>query len=176
MKTKYFIQLAIFLVFCTFSSCDVIEKADDISFDATVPISVFVNETASSSGGSFSKTQTMDLASDPDVAKYVSKIKEFKVNKITYTISGANPDSVTLTNVTIKNASGGKTIAIASSISLSNTTETPFTTNSSGIDELNAALLADKQGQIEFLGTLSSTPVTFTLTIKFYLTITANVL
>jgi hypothetical protein len=35
-------------------------------------------------------------------------------------------------------------------------------------------LLDNKQAQIQLQGTLSSTPVSFTLNIKFYLTVTAN--
>jgi hypothetical protein len=175
MKIKNLIQIAFILVFCTFSSCDLIDKATDVSFDTTVPMIFVVNETASNpSGKSFSDTKTIDVASDPEVAKYASKIKDFKVNKVTYTISGANPASVTFTNGTIKIASSGKTIASVSSASLSNTLETQLTTDASGINDLTASLLDNKQAQIQLQGTLSSTPVSFTLNIKFYLTVTAN--
>lgn len=176
MKTKNLIQNFIILVFIAFSSCDLIEKADDVSFDTTAPVTFIVNETATSTGKSFSDTKTLNLTSDAEVAKYASKIKEFKVNKVTYTVSGANPNSVTFSNGTIKIASNGKTLASVSSVNLSNTTGTQLTTDTSGINELTANLLADKQEQIQLQGTLSSTPVAFTLTIKFYLTITANAL
>lgn len=176
MKKNNLIQLAIVLIFYAFTSCDLIEKADDVSFDTTVPISFVVNETASSSGKAFSDTKTLNVASDAEVAKYASKIKEFRVNKVTYTVSGANPNSVTFTNGTIKIAASGKTLASVSSVNLSNTSETELTTETNGINELTAALLDDKQEQIQVQGTLSSTPVAFTVTIKFYLTITANAL
>ncbi len=173
---KTLIRISFILVFYVFSSCDLIEKADDVSFDTTVPITFTVNETAVSSGKSFSDTKTLNVASDDEVAKYASKIKEFKVNKVTYTVSGANPNSVTFSNGTIKLETNGKTIASVSSVSLSNTSETQLTTDTSGINELTANLLADKQEQIQLQGTLSSTPVSFTLTVKFYLTIAANAL
>lgn len=173
---KNLFRISFILVFYVFSSCDLIEKADDVSFDTTVPITFTVNETATSSGKSFTDTKTLNVASDAEVAKYASKIKEFKVNKVTYTVSGANPNSVTFSNGTIKLEANGKTLASVSSVSLSNTSETQLTTDTSGINELTANLLADKQEQIQLQGTLSSTPVSFTLTVKFYLTITANAL
>jgi hypothetical protein len=80
------------------------------------------------------------------------------------------------TNGTIKIATSGKTLASVSSVNLSNTAETDLTTDTSGINDLTATLLAEKQEQIQLQGTLSSTPVSFTLTVKFYLTITADAL
>jgi hypothetical protein len=80
---KTLMRISFILVFYVFSSCDLIEKADDVSFDVTVPLSFVVNETATSTGKSFSDTKTLNVASDDEVAKYASKIKEFKVNKVT---------------------------------------------------------------------------------------------
>ena len=103
-------------------------------------------------------------------------IKEFKVNKITYTISGADPNTVLFTNGTLKVASNGKTIASASSVSLSNTSEQELAADTAGFNELASLLLADKQESIQLQGTLSATPVAFTVSFKFYVTITANAL
>ena len=176
MKTKFTFQFILLLTFGFFVSCDLIDKADDVSFDTTQTVSFLINETASNpSGKSFSDTKVLNVASDPDVAKYASKLKEFKVNKITYTISGANPSSVNFTNGKIV-TSAGKTIASASSIPLTTTSETQLTSDNSGINDLTASLLSNKQEQITLSGNLSSTPVTFTVNIKFYLTITANAL
>ena len=174
---KNLFRISFILVFYVFSSCDLIEKADDVSFDTIVPVSFVVNETAVSPGGTFfTDTKNINVASDAEVAKYASKIKEFKVNKVTYTILGANPTSVSFLNGNIKIAANGETVASAGLIRLANNNETQLTTETSGINELTAALLADKQEQIQLQGTLSSTPVSFTLTVKFYLTITANAL
>lgn len=157
-------------------SCSLIEKLDDVDFDVTMPVTFTVSETASSpSGKSYSDSETLSVANDPDVLKYAKKIKKFKVNKVTYSISGANPATVKLTDGKVATGNG-KTIASAATIDLSNTSETNLTTDNSGISELCKSLLENKQEQITLQGTLSSTPVSFTVRLKFYLTVTANAL
>lgn len=177
MKLKHLFPVVLLLLLGTFSSCDLFDKADDISFDAEVPLNFAIDENDNNPGGkTYTETKLLDAASDPDVAKYASKIKEFKVNKITYIISGANPSTVTLTNGTLKITSSGKTIASASSVSLSNTAETELTADTAGFNELASALLNDKQEQVQLQGTLSSTPVEFNVKFTFYVTITADAL
>lgn len=177
MKIKHLFPIFLLLALGTFSSCELFDKADDVSFDAELPLNFAVNETAvNPSGKTYTDSKLLDASSDPDVAKYASKIKEFKVNKITYTISGANPSTVLFTNGTLKIASSGKTIASASSVSLSNTSEQELTADTAGFNELASLLLADKQESIQLQGTLSATPVTFTVSFKFHVTITANAL
>lgn len=176
MKISYLLVFASIFVLGALSSCDWLEKADDVSFDTTVPVIYVVNETSNNpSGKAFTSTKVLDVASDPDIAKYASKIKEFKVNKVTYTISGANPTSVTFSNGKIVTSSG-KTIASASSVDLSNTTETLLTTDNAGINDLAASLLSTNQAEVILQGNLSKTPSAFTLTVRYYLTITANAL
>lgn len=177
MKTNALLYILLLFFFGTFSSCDLLDKADDVSFDVTLPLDFVINETADNpSGKNYTDSKLLDATSDPDVAKYASKIKAFTVNKVTYTVSGANPNTVTFTNGTLKVNSTGKTIASASSVSLSNSTETELTTDTAGFNELAAKLLDDKQELILLNGTLSKTPVAFTVKFKFYVTITANAL
>jgi len=176
MKTKIICQIILLTTIGLFLSCDLIEKADDVSFDNTQTVSFLINETDSNpSGKAVSNTSTLNVASDPDVAKYASKIKEFKVNKVTYTITGANPSSVNITIVKLV-TSESKTIASSSLIPLSISSEMQFTSDYIGFNDLASSLLADKQEQITLSCNLSSTPVTFTVNVKFYFTITANAL
>ena len=59
---------------------------------STIPLSFVINETAvNNSGKTYTETKLLNAASDPEIAKYASKIKEIKVNRITYTISNASP-------------------------------------------------------------------------------------
>jgi hypothetical protein len=177
MKIKSLIPVFLVLLCGPFFSCDSLKKLDDVTFDVTLAVPFVVNETAVNTGGkAYSSSQLLNLNSDTEVAKYSKKITEFKVNKITYTISGANPTTVLFTNGLLKISSSGKTIASASSISLSNTSETQLTTDATGINELASLLLDDKQELILLQGTLSQTPVTFTVNFKFYLTTTASAL
>jgi hypothetical protein len=114
---------------------------------------------SSGSVKSYTDSQLLNANSDPDVAKYASKIKEFTVNRITYRISGASDPSVSFTNGTLKIVSNGKTIATASSVSLSNTAETELNADTAGFNELASALLNDKQEMVQLQGTLSKTPI-----------------
>ena len=175
MKTKHLIPVFMLLLLGTVSSCDLFDKVDDVSFDVTLPLDFVIDENADNpDGASYTDTQLLDATSDPDVAEYANKIKEFKVNKITYTISGADPASVTFTNGFLK--ANGKNLAQASSVSLSNTAETDLTADIAGFNELASLLLADKKETVELTGFLSKTPVAFNVKFKFYVTITANAL
>ncbi len=176
MKIKHLFPIVLLLAIGTFSSCDLFDKVDDVSFDAELPLEFQINETdVNSSGKDYSASKLLSASSDPDVAKYASKIKEFKVNKITYTISpGATPGTVTFTNGALK--AGPKTLATISSASLSNTSETDLTADTAGFNELATKLLGDLQEEVTLTGRLSQTPVAFTVTFKFYVTITANAL
>ncbi len=178
MKTKALLSILLLIGFGTFSSCDLFDKADDVSFDVILPLTFVIDETADNPGGSaYADTKLLDATSDPDVAKYANKIKEFKVNKVTYTITpGAGASTVTFTNGAVKVSSTGKTIASASSVSLSNTVETELTADTAGFNELASKLLDDKQELILLNGTLSKTPVAFDVKFNFYVTITANAL
>ena len=83
MKTKSFLSILLLIVFGTFSSCDLLDKAKDISFEATIPLNFSINETAvSSTGKAYSDTKLLDAKADAEVAKYASKIKEFRQNVV----------------------------------------------------------------------------------------------
>lgn len=178
MKTKSIFSILLLIALGTISSCDLLDKADDVSFDVTVPLTFLIDENADNpSGMAYSDTQLLDATSDPEVAKYASKIKEFTVKKVTYTISpGADPSTVIFTNGALKVSSTGKTIASATSVSLTNTAETELTADTAGFNELASKLLDDKQEIILMNGTLSKTPVAFTVKFTFYITIKANAL
>jgi hypothetical protein len=175
MKIKHLLAVLLILTCTQFYSCDALKKLADVTFDISVSVPFVINETAVNlSGKTYTDSKLLDLSSDPDVSQYANKIKKFKLNKITYTVSGANPNTVLFTNGTLKIVSTGNTIATASSINLSGSTETELTADLSGFNDLTTQLLNDNQEQIQLQGTLSRTPVTFTLTLKFYLTTTAN--
>lgn len=176
MKIKYLLSIVLLLSIGTFSSCDLIEKADDVSFDTDLPLEFQINETAvNPTGKDYSASKLLSASTDPDVAKYASKIKEFKINRITYTISpGANPNTVTFTNGVLK--AGTQTLATVTSASLSNTSEIDLTADTAGFNDLAAKLKGDLQEEITLTGRLSQTPVAFNVTFKFYVTVTANAL
>ncbi|MBK5279701.1 MAG: hypothetical protein JJE09_12650 [Bacteroidia bacterium] len=183
MKTLQFALRATAAVCFAFmmssASCNLSDKVDDIKFDAKLPLEFPINEEAiSSAPKSYNYTKTLDATQNADVVKYKDKIKEFKVNKIAYVISGysAPGGAVTFTNGTLSIASSGKTIASATSVNLQSTAETELTADTAGFNELAELLKADKSETVKLTGTFSSTPVAFTVTAYFYVTITAEVL
>jgi hypothetical protein len=161
------------------ASCSLFDKVDDVNFEAKLPLEFVVNETAmSTSPVTYTETKTLDATQNAEVAKYKDKIKEIKVNKITYVVSGysASGAVVTFTNGTLKVASSGKTIASAASVNLQSTAEAELTADTAGFNELGQLLKADKSETIQLQGTFSSTPVAFKVTVYFHTTITAEVL
>ena len=161
------------------ASCSLFDKAENINFEAKLPLDFVVNETAVSKNPvSYSKTQTLDATQNAEVAKYKDKIKEIKLNKITYVVSAydAGGAVVTFTNGKLKVASSGKTIAEAASINLQSTVEGDLTADTAGFNELAELLKADKSETVSLSGTFSSTPVKFTVKVYFHTTITAGVL
>jgi len=177
MKTKSIFPILFLIAFGTFSSCDLFDKADDVSFDTTLPLTFVINETVDNPGGkAYTATQLLDATSDPEVARYASKIKEFKVNRITYSISSVNPGGITFNNGEILVSSTGTKIATAGNVALTDVSDVELTANTAGFNELATKLLDDKKEEIKLQGTLTKTPIAFTLSFKFYITITANAL
>ncbi|MEY4930539.1 MAG: hypothetical protein RI909_1263 [Bacteroidota bacterium] len=173
---------ALLLIFLgAFSSCNLFDKVEDASFDITLPLTFSISDATVPLLGqptekAYTGSELLNAASNAEVASFANKIKAFKVNKITYTISGANPNTVTFTNSLMKISSTGTTIAAPNSVSLTNTVETVLTSNETGFNELAEKLLDDKQELIQLNGTLSKTPVAFSVTFKFYVTVTISAL
>ena len=158
-------------------SCSLSDKVPDVTFDAKLPLDFVVNETKiSASPISYTDSKTIDATQNADVAKYKDKIKEIKVNKITYVVSGfsAGGAVVTFTNGTLSVASSGKTIASAASVNLQSSTETELTADTAGFNELALLLKDDKSETVKLGGTFSFAPVAFKVTIYFYTSITAG--
>jgi hypothetical protein len=175
MKSKVFIYVLIAIVFGTFSSCDLFDKAGDVSFDVVLPLNFAIDENADNPGGmSYSDTKLLDATTNPDVAKYSSKIKEFKINKVTYTITSVDPSGVTFSNGSVVVTSSGTTIATANSVGLAEMSDVQLNANTDGFNDLAAKLLDDKKENVNLMGTFSKTPIAFNVKFDFYVTVTAN--
>lgn len=172
MKIKHLFSLVMLLTLGAFTSCELFDKVDDVTFDVVLPLDFVIDED-DPEAGSYVDSKVLDANSDPEIAKYADKIKEFKIDKITYTISNADPTSVT-TSGTLSTSSS--VIATALNVSLANTTETDLTANIDGFNDLAAKLLDDKQETVLVTGTLSDTPVSFNVRFRFYVRITADAL
>ena len=68
-------------------SCDLFDNGPEVSFDADLPLTFAVAENGTFTNKDYANTQTLDATANADVLKYKDKIKEFKVNSVTYKIT-----------------------------------------------------------------------------------------
>jgi len=167
------------LIALTLTGCDLFDKVDDVTFEGKLPVHFVVNEEMiSETPVVYSKTEILDALDDAEIAKYKNKIKEIKLNRVTYKIENfVAPGEVTFNNGSLKVGPSEKTLATATSVILYNTAETEFDNiDLDGFNDFARQIKDDKQVQINLSGSLSNTPAAFTLTAYFYVTVTADVL
>ncbi|MBX2971393.1 MAG: hypothetical protein KF803_18650 [Cyclobacteriaceae bacterium] len=159
------------------SSCSLFEDLDDVSFDSDVTLEFYVNETEAIPGGATYVDQAvLDITSDPDVAEYADKIKDVKVNKITYLVTGLTESGVTFSNGSLMTVSNSKMIATLANLPLTESATGDFVINSEGFSQLSSKLKNLESETILLQGTLSETPIAFKVECIFNVTITANAL
>ena len=173
------------MIIFTFNSCDKLEEADDISFDVEFTVTFNVDENAEETNKHYFDVEVLDARTNTKVNDYAAKIKEIKINKITYLITNyaAEPPgtAVMFTDGTL----GFSAItSITPSVVADNvaenlqatTTETELDMDTDQLNEIANDLLQTLSVNVYTDGTLSSTPVSFSVPVKFYVTVTANAL
>jgi hypothetical protein len=168
------------------ASCSLFENIPDVSFDAKLPLTFTVQENGTFTNKDYSNTQTLDATSNAEVAKYKDKIKDFKVNSVTYRITNytATPPGTAVTFSSGKMSFGAvgavsSTVATLGSLNLlsaSSGAEQTLTIDQAGLNSMASTLLADKKIDVKTSGVLSSTPVAFKVETTFNVTITAGAL
>ncbi len=190
MKTLHFAlrsAAAICFAFIMSSaSCSLFENIPDVSFDAKLPLVFTVQENGTFTNKDYSNTQTLDATSNAEVAKYKDKIKDFKVNSVTYKITNYSSTppgtAVTFSNGKMSFGAVGavsSTVATLGSLNLlaaSSGAEQTLTIDQAGLNSMASTLLADKKIDVKTSGVLSSTPVSFKVETTFNVTITASAL
>ena len=159
-------------------SCGLLDKAD-VNFDMTLQQDFIVAESGTATAVTKSYEGTLDASSNAEFVKYKDKIKDLKINRITYKVSNY---SLT-TPVTFSSGSftvDGTTLATQNEINLLSANggaEAEITSlNASGASALVAKLKSDSKATVKAQGTLSKTPVAFKLTTYYYVTVTASAL
>ena len=173
------------MVVFSFNSCDKLEEADDISFDADFTVTFNVNEQAEETNKHYFDIEVLDARSNSKVNDYASKIKSIKINKITYLITNYSADPPG-TDVMFSGGTLGFSAitSIAPTVVADNvaedlqatTTETELDMDAAQLNEIATELLKTLSVNVFTDGTLSSSPVAFKVPVKFYVTITANAL
>ncbi len=175
MKTLLSLVLVVSLSFI--SSCGLLDDLDEISFDTEVTLDFFVNETESfPEGATYVDQALLDITSDPDVAEYADKIKDVKVNKITYVVTDLTHSGITFSNGKLTTVSNNKVIATLVNLPLTEFATGDFTIDAEGFSLLSARLKNLETETILLQGTISETPIAFKVECIFDITITAEVL
>lgn len=181
MKNRFLVSMvsALFVV-GLMASCDLFDKADDISFSTEFDESISV----SNAEGSYSSSITLDATTDPEVAKYKEKIQNIELNEVTYTVSNyVGPDDATFTGDILFGVAGD--IDKLGSVSISGLNLSDASTSGDEMDlnlsqdEVNAVALQlkdDKTVLVTMAGEFSDGPVSFIVTVKVDAKITADAL
>jgi hypothetical protein len=164
--------IVLILIAFSLSSCDLLDKADDVNFDATL------EETIDS------ETITLDATSDPDINEYKNKITGFTVKKVSYQIVGYDgPSNGTFSGTLSFGDASTTTPTVAASISnlnfqTANAAQTIFDIqiNQADVDKIAALLKDDKAVKIYLNGTLSATPLYATVRVILEVSVKADAL
>jgi hypothetical protein len=188
MKNPIIKSLLLFIVAVTFASCDLLDKADDVTFEEELAVNWETDENQDGSNVTYSDDQIFNLADYPVLTPYIGKIKSVEITKITYRIenfdNSPHNQAVTLTNGSAAFGSFDSStpsvtvpMATASGVNLgAQTNETTLVIDAANLSKIAKDLLDDKQVKMYSTGTLSQTPVAFRVVSTFYVKITANAL
>jgi hypothetical protein len=184
--------LALASIFVLFSSCELFEGADDVTFDVELTYTFDITDTGDSNGQprSYFSTGSLDPNSDPDFQKYKDKIKSVTVNSVDYTVAEFDDSDG---DVIFSNGLGffaadatSQTTATATAYATANiaiqsvaAAEGADLTLDYSIDELEA--IADRLEDVQPVffavsGTFSKTPAVFKIPVVIHCTIKADAL
>jgi len=179
MKNRFLVSMvsALFVV-GLMASCDLFDKADDISFSTEFDESITVNDAPA---GSYSDQITLDATTDPEVAKYKEKIQNIELNEVTYKVSNyVGPDDATFTGDVLFGTNGTLGSVSISAVNLSDASnsgdEMELDLSQDEVNAVAAQLKDDKAVLVTMAGEFSDGPVSFVLTVKVDAKITADAL
>ena len=149
------------------SSCDLLDKADDVNFDTTLEETINISEQDAGTNVAYSETITLDATTDPDINEYKNKITGFTVKKVSYQITGYDgPSNATFSGTVSFGDASTTTPTVAATISnlnfqTANAGQTIFDlpVSQADIDKIGNLLKDDKAVKIYLNGTLSATPL-----------------
>jgi hypothetical protein len=181
--------LGLLVVAASLITCDALEEADDVTFHADMTIVFITNEDGDGTNVPYDDVQLLDLADNAEIADYLDRIKDIKIDSITYRITNydASPhgEAVIFNNGTASFGpfdSDAQVLTVdyaasASGVNLQTTvTETTLDIDQDQFNTVIDLLLDDKKVKMYSEGELSKTPIAFNIVSKWYFTITANAL
>ncbi len=147
------------------SGCSLFDKIDDITFDATLTEYLEVADESTSQNVAYSEIVVIDATSDPEIEKYIDKIKEIKLKKLTYqivSVSNTAPGTLFSGNLSLGDISGSSPSVV---ITITNLDINDLSTvhevaiNQNDINTVNSLLKSDKAVAFYLSGEISQTPV-----------------
>ena len=171
MKIKYFILPVLLLLFV---SCDLLEGVGDVDLNSEIPTASFTVTAASP--GNIVQVVTVDLEQDPEIKKYISKIKDVQIESIDYEISEVAVGN--LTDVKLEDFSlraNGLDLIPKSSVNVFNA-RGALVLNTGNLVSIANKLKNDKFTDIDLTASLNKAPVNFKLKLYFKVKIKANAL
>lgn len=158
------------LLVISFGGCDWFDSVDDVSFNSTLEEDINVAEENSGENVSYEETIVLDATSDPDIDKYKSKIKGFKINNISYQVTGYDGLTTTFNgSLAFGDATSTSPQVLATVTNLNvqaaylNGTIFDLSLSQGDVDTIASLLKDDKAVKLYLTGTLSQTPVYFTV-------------
>ncbi len=168
----------------SFYSCDLLDAADDVTLEEELTLDWNTDENADGVNVPYSHDETLKLENSSAIAPYLNKIKTIEITSITYHIENFNNDPhhspVIMTNGEAKFGPSGSVtapMADATGVNLqTQTTETTLNIDAAKLSQIAQMLKDNKEVKMTATGTLSKTPVSFTVVSTFHVKITANAL
>jgi hypothetical protein len=184
MKKNVLRSLALFVFASTvLTACD---ELGDVTLNEPITASITVDETATAQNVTFTKSLEVDAKSNAEIEKYKDKVKSFTVNKITFKIKNySGQAAITPLSKVSYSAAGGTSATAIEIASITNFdikaaadagTETELAVSNAQLQAMAALLKNDMAITLYFNGTLSKTPVKFTIDFAVDATIVANAL
>jgi hypothetical protein len=173
----------------SFSGCDLFDKVDEVSIPAELEVIWTADENGEMVDFEYAKSATVKLTDNAEISTHIDKIKDVKINKITYRITDYNDDphheAVILKNGHVHFNSNGSTTTVvnvpfaasAADVNLKTSVdETELAIDAAGLTTLANLLKTEKELEMSSSGTISRTPVSFKVVSTFHVTVTAELL
>jgi len=172
--------LALTAVF--FSGCDKVNDLDDFEFHGDFEESISMVDPATGENRAYSEDITIDATTDSQIEKYKTKIKSFKIDKISYTLDDSeNPTKGAKFNGTMgfSDSDGGAATVLTTITNLDlddHTTVHEITLAEADLQKLTGYLSTSKAMKIYVTGIVSKTPINVIVNVKIEVTVVANAL
>lgn len=183
--STFFSAITLALVACLYSGCSLLDKADDISFDTVLEAYFYISEDDEGTNVSYFDFIEVDAEQDSDVKKYANKIKKFTVKKVQYQVlnySGpfecnfSNGQMIFSDSPTTPGSQAATLPLLDIPAASASATIFDLTVNSTVVNQIQTFLKNNRALYVYVTGTLSETPVYFTVRVMVDVTIEADAL